>query len=186
MCAWQQWKQLKLNVPKGSARNPDSSSEAFVASRLGESPTGEVRLMESILERENMNRAYQQVVSNKGAPGVDGMKVGQLRGYMRRHWPKIEKGPAGRFLRTDAGKAQGNRQARGRGAAAWDSDGPGPADPQVPPVRGDDRLAGQSLQVARSGYTVDLILPWISRTATYGLVRVAPREGRHYPDGGSV
>jgi RNA-directed DNA polymerase len=46
--------------------------------------------MESILERENMNRAYRQVVSNKGAPGVDGMTVGQLRGYLDRHWPKIE------------------------------------------------------------------------------------------------
>ncbi|NBB81638.1 MAG: group II intron reverse transcriptase/maturase [Verrucomicrobia bacterium] len=37
-----------------------------------------------------MNRAYRQVVSNKGAPGVDGMTVGQLRGYLDRHWPKIE------------------------------------------------------------------------------------------------
>lgn len=46
--------------------------------------------MESILERENMNRAYKQVVSNKGAPGVDGMTVGQLRGYLDRHWAKIE------------------------------------------------------------------------------------------------
>ena len=46
--------------------------------------------MESILERENMNRAYKQVVSNKGAPGVDGMSVGQLQGYLDRHWPKIK------------------------------------------------------------------------------------------------
>ena len=46
--------------------------------------------MESILERENMNRAYRQVVANKGAPGVDGMTVGELRGYLDRHGPKIE------------------------------------------------------------------------------------------------
>ena len=46
--------------------------------------------MESILERENMNRAYKQVVSNKGAAGVDGMTVGQLRGYLDHHWTKIE------------------------------------------------------------------------------------------------
>ena len=90
MSAWQQWNQLELNLPKDSARNPNRSSEAFVASRLGKSPTGEVRLMESILGRENMNRAYKQVVANKGAPGVDGMSVGQLRGYLGRHWPKIE------------------------------------------------------------------------------------------------
>ena len=46
--------------------------------------------MESILERENMNRAYKQVKSNKGAAGVDGMTVGQLRGYLDHHWTKIE------------------------------------------------------------------------------------------------
>ena len=46
--------------------------------------------MESILERENMERAYKQVVANKGAPGVDGMKTSQLGGYLDRHWRKIE------------------------------------------------------------------------------------------------
>ena len=90
MNASQQWNQQKLDLPTETQRNPDRSSEAFVASRLSQSPAGKVRLMESILERENMNRAYRQVVSNKGAPGVDGMSVGQLRGYLDRHWPKIK------------------------------------------------------------------------------------------------
>jgi retron-type reverse transcriptase len=36
-----------------------------------------------------MERALKQVVGNQGAPGVDGMKVGQLGGYLDRHWPKI-------------------------------------------------------------------------------------------------
>lgn len=89
MSASQQPNQLELDLPKGSFRNPDRSSEAFVASRLSEGPAGEVRLMESILERGNMDRALARVVSNKGAPGVDGMTVGQLRGYLKRRWPKI-------------------------------------------------------------------------------------------------
>jgi len=88
--ASQQSKQQELNLQYEPGRNPDRSSEAYVASRLSESPTGRVRLMESILERDNMNRAYRQVVSNKGAAGVDGMTVGQLRGYLDRHWPEIE------------------------------------------------------------------------------------------------
>ena len=29
-------------------------------------------LMEKILERGNLNKAYQRVKSNKGAPGIDG------------------------------------------------------------------------------------------------------------------
>ena len=32
-------------------------------------------LMEKILDRDNLNRAYQRVKSNKGAPGIDGMTV---------------------------------------------------------------------------------------------------------------
>ena len=35
-------------------------------------------MIEHILERRNLNRAYQKVVSNKGAAGVDGMQVHEL------------------------------------------------------------------------------------------------------------
>jgi group II intron reverse transcriptase/maturase len=89
MSVSQQWNQQELDLQTGTYRNPDRSSEAFVASRLSESPTGEIRLLESIVERENMDEALRRVVSNKGAPGVDGMKVGQLGAYLKRHWPKI-------------------------------------------------------------------------------------------------
>ena len=81
--------QRELDLGLGFYRNPDCSSEAFVATRLSESPTGQIRLMESILERENMDRALSRVVKNKGAQGVDDMKVGQLGVYLKRHWPKI-------------------------------------------------------------------------------------------------
>lgn len=47
------------------------------------------RLMESILSRENMQAAYQRVVSNKGAAGIDGMTVSELGGYLRHNWPCI-------------------------------------------------------------------------------------------------
>ena len=93
MSALQQLNQLELNVSLPDPAWPVSrehSSEVFIASRLSESPTGEVRLMESILERENMQRALQRVRSNQGAPGVDGMTVDQLPGYLRRHWPTIK------------------------------------------------------------------------------------------------
>lgn len=60
-----------------------------IASRLSESPAEQARLLETILERENMRQALKRVTSNKGAPGVDGMSVAQLRGYLKQHWPKI-------------------------------------------------------------------------------------------------
>ena len=80
--------QLKLgeNLKK---RKGLHGSEDFIASSLSESPTGEVRLMEMILERENMNKAMKQVIKNKGAPGVDGMTVKRLKGYYRRHKQQI-------------------------------------------------------------------------------------------------
>lgn len=45
--------------------------------------------MESICGRDNMLNALQRVESNKGAPGVDGMRTTRLRGYIRQHWEKI-------------------------------------------------------------------------------------------------
>ena len=36
-------------------------------------------LMEQILSSDNLNRAYLQVVRNKGAEGVDGMKYTELK-----------------------------------------------------------------------------------------------------------
>jgi len=47
--------------------------------------------MESILERNNMNRAVKRVIKNKGAPGVDGMTVRKIKRYLKRHWKKIQK-----------------------------------------------------------------------------------------------
>ena len=46
--------------------------------------------MEAVVARENMFRAYERVVSNKGAAGVDGMTVEQLKPYLQEHWAKIK------------------------------------------------------------------------------------------------
>lgn len=49
-----------------------------------------LQLMERVVERSNMQRAYGRVKQNKGAPGVDGMVVNQLGGFLRAHWPVIK------------------------------------------------------------------------------------------------
>lgn len=47
-------------------------------------------LMEQIVSRQNMKAAYQRVVSNGGAPGVDGLCVQSLRSYLQTHWSSIK------------------------------------------------------------------------------------------------
>jgi len=91
MNSLQQRKQLELNL-KFSDTDVirDLSSEEFIASRLSESPTGQIRLMESICERNNMRRAIRRVIKNGGAPGVDGMTVRKIKRCLKRHWRKIE------------------------------------------------------------------------------------------------
>jgi RNA-directed DNA polymerase len=49
-----------------------------------------MRLLERILSRENMMAALRRVMANKGAPGVDGLPVGQLRAHLVEHWPRIK------------------------------------------------------------------------------------------------
>jgi RNA-directed DNA polymerase len=46
-------------------------------------------LLEKILDRDNMNRAYKRVKSNKGAGGIDGMEVDELRQYLRENGQQL-------------------------------------------------------------------------------------------------
>ena len=45
--------------------------------------------MEEVVERENLKAALRRVRANKGAPGIDGMKVEELGAYLKAHWIRI-------------------------------------------------------------------------------------------------
>ena len=47
------------------------------------------QLLEEILSRDNMMRAYKRVVANKGASGVDGITTEEVRQYLIEHWEEI-------------------------------------------------------------------------------------------------
>lgn len=45
--------------------------------------------MEAVVERSNMLCAYERVVKNQGAPGVDGLTVAGLKPWLQAHWSKV-------------------------------------------------------------------------------------------------
>jgi group II intron reverse transcriptase/maturase len=53
--------------------------------REGRERDGAKDLLESILNRENLNRAYKQVKRNHEAPGIDGMTVEDALPWLREH-----------------------------------------------------------------------------------------------------
>lgn len=61
-------------------------SAASVARTKAEPDT----LMARVLAPVNLKRAYHRVVSNKGAPGADGMTVEQLADYTNQYWPILK------------------------------------------------------------------------------------------------
>ena len=50
----------------------------------------ESKLMEAICDRENLNKAYKNVLKNKGSAGIDGMTVDNLLPYLREHGQRIK------------------------------------------------------------------------------------------------
>lgn len=46
--------------------------------------------IEAVITRSNLMLAYQRVVENKGAAGVDNLSVSELKGWLKRHWPTVK------------------------------------------------------------------------------------------------
>lgn len=56
-------------------------------------------LLEVVLSRDNLRAAYQRVVGNKGAAGVDGMTTTAFKDHLKEHWPTIKaKLLAGKYM----------------------------------------------------------------------------------------
>ena len=78
------------STPTGEARAAGGeATESFSAKHAPENPASTNQLMEEVCERENLKRALHRVKANKGSPGIDGMTVEELPGYLQQHWPAI-------------------------------------------------------------------------------------------------
>jgi len=69
-------------------RSPATEDET-VAHASDEHDSVAVKVLERVMERENLRAALRQVRSNKGGPGIDGLSVEQLPGHLRMHWLEI-------------------------------------------------------------------------------------------------
>jgi RNA-directed DNA polymerase len=55
--------------------------------------------MERVVERSNLRLAYERVVRNKGAPGVDDLTVAEFKDWLKVHWPSVREAlREGRYL----------------------------------------------------------------------------------------
>lgn len=71
-------------------------------------------LLELILWKENLNKAYKQVKSNKGSGGIDGMQVDELLPYLRENQETlIQKIRDGRYKPTPVRRVEIPKETKG-------------------------------------------------------------------------
>jgi len=79
---------MKAEYRKGCPQRDSVEHEEYAGARSAGARESRERggakgLLEKILDRENLNRAYKQVKRNHGAPGIDGMTVEEALPWLR-------------------------------------------------------------------------------------------------------
>ena len=82
--------------PQRDSAEHEEYAEALIGKRMTENnhtnaDRREDGLLEAIVSAGNMNRAYKRVKKNRGASGVDGMKVEELLQYLKDHGEEIRR-----------------------------------------------------------------------------------------------
>ena len=77
--------QGNLSCPQRDSAEHEGYAGAQSVGRREGKEQGGADLLEKILSRENLNRAYKRVRANKGAPGIDGMTVEDALPWLREH-----------------------------------------------------------------------------------------------------
>jgi len=68
------------------ATNPTGGA---IGRRVADKPDPNEYLLELILARPNLHKAWERVKANKGAPGVDNMPIDDFMAFAREHWERI-------------------------------------------------------------------------------------------------
>jgi len=81
---------MKAEYRKGwpqrdSVEHEEYAGARSIGARESRERDGATDLLEKILDRDNLNRAYKRVKSNHGAPGIDGITVEAALPWLREH-----------------------------------------------------------------------------------------------------
>lgn len=68
---------------------PELGAEVGTAAD-GQTKAEGLRQMDAVVERSNLWQAYARVMRNKGAAGVDGLTVLELKAWLQQHWPSVK------------------------------------------------------------------------------------------------
>jgi len=76
-------------------RDERISSMAGLGAEIGTAADGRtkaegLRQMDAVVERSNLWLAYERVMRNKGAAGVDGLTVIEFNAWLQQHWPSVK------------------------------------------------------------------------------------------------
>ena len=71
-------------LQRDSAEHEEYAGAYSIGKREAEERDG-ADLLEKVLDRDNLNRAFKKVKANKGAPGIDGMTVEDVPEWLREH-----------------------------------------------------------------------------------------------------
>jgi RNA-directed DNA polymerase len=88
------WHQMlgqpgRANVGEGEPQLDVVSDEASLAGRTQVWAAGQEDLLQQILLRENIVKAWKHVKANKGSAGIDGLTIEQTTEYLKTHWSNI-------------------------------------------------------------------------------------------------
>lgn len=81
--------QESLNCPQRDSAEHEEYEGVQSADNREVDEQGGADLLERILSRDNLNRAYKRVRANKGAPGIDGMTIEDVLPWLREHWEEL-------------------------------------------------------------------------------------------------
>jgi len=85
-------RQKSMRIERSEVTNGEADRESLrgegARPRNEASNTGQ-GLLEAILARENMQRAWKRVKANKGSAGADGLGIVETEKYLVENWPKI-------------------------------------------------------------------------------------------------